>query len=48
MNLLTAFVFAAALWATDVNLANTTAAIAGRHIGRAMSPGLAGILMALM
>lgn len=43
--ILTALIFAAALWATDANIANTAAAIAGRKMG-GWSPGSLGFLMA--
>lgn len=46
MLLLISLVFAFALWITDVNIGNTAAAVMGRPC-RGMSPGLAGILMAL-
>jgi hypothetical protein len=47
MNLFIALVFAAALWMTDINLANTAAAVAGRHVNGA-NPRHTGIAMALL
>ncbi len=45
-SILTALVFAVALWLTDANLANTAAAIAKRDLGGA-SPANLGAAMAL-
>ncbi len=47
MNLFIALVFAAALWVTDANIANTAATIAGRRFSGG-DPRHTGIAMALL
>lgn len=47
MSILIAIVFAAALWVTDTNIANTAATIAGRNLGGS-NPAVTGLLMAAL
>ena len=46
-SIITAIVFAIAIWLTDANIANTVAMIAGRKLGNGASPVTLGAVMAL-